>query len=326
MDEIDRHKEQDRTQKEPQQQNKPAARSRNETTQVSSNGNQNRNSKEANAMPTKRWTGPDWVTAIATVMIFLTTAVYTYYARKQWQEMKSSGSDTNAIALAAKAQSQQAEAQTKKMGESVAKTDELIRQATAQATATNNLAAQAKRSADAANRSLDEVRSNFSREQRPWVFVNNCVLSSEPGENVKVATKCSLVNSGKSPAINLLPQSLLLVRPAGDPEPPMGDLPPRGKIISRSILPSSAGTGIGIGYGTLTIDADPVVLNKPLIDAYTNKQLMFYVHLKLSYSDPFGGYHWTTVCAFHKYGMALNEWMHCAEGNGIDLDDEKKPN
>ncbi|MGD0100022.1 MAG: hypothetical protein ABSC60_06725 [Acidobacteriota bacterium] len=56
-------------------------------------------------MPTKPWTGPDCIVAIATVMIFLTTAIYTYYARRQWQEMKTSGSDTHALASSAIASS-----------------------------------------------------------------------------------------------------------------------------------------------------------------------------------------------------------------------------
>ena len=40
--------------------------------------------------------------ALATILICITTAIYTYYARKQWKEMHDSGTDTHTLALAAK--------------------------------------------------------------------------------------------------------------------------------------------------------------------------------------------------------------------------------
>jgi hypothetical protein len=58
-----------------------------------------RRSKQEQGISKHPWwkplTGPDWVTAIATAMIFLATAVYVYYARKQWSVMSDQLSTMN---------------------------------------------------------------------------------------------------------------------------------------------------------------------------------------------------------------------------------------
>jgi len=99
----------------------------------------------------------------------LQTAIF----KKQWQEMRSGGTDTHDLAIqsrhqadVAKAQAEQAQVQTEKMAESLAKTDGLLKTAIAQAKATNELAVQTTRAADLAQQSL----AQFRREQRPWIF------------------------------------------------------------------------------------------------------------------------------------------------------------
>jgi hypothetical protein len=85
----------------------------------------------------------------------------------QWREMNSGGLDTKALAeatgkqaAAAETLAKQAKTQTDKMAESLKQTDALIRQATQQTIATNNLAAEGKRSADIAQ-----------AQQSPWVGI-----------------------------------------------------------------------------------------------------------------------------------------------------------
>jgi len=147
----------------------------------------------------KQWTGPDWVTAIATVMIFITTACYAYIANKQWKEMQSGGKDTHKLALAAKAQSEQAVAQTTKMAESLTKTDELIRQSAAQAKATSDLARQAKQSADTA-------RAQLELSERPWLTVSFTVetpLTFLDG-GTQLALRAHITNIGHSVATGVV--------------------------------------------------------------------------------------------------------------------------
>ncbi len=55
----------------------------------SSNSAGNREGSPPGPAGWKRVTGPGWITAIATLLIFVTTATYTYYAKKQWATMQA---------------------------------------------------------------------------------------------------------------------------------------------------------------------------------------------------------------------------------------------
>jgi hypothetical protein len=119
----------------------------------------------------------------------------------QWWEMHTGSGDTHALADAAKRQAdaakslaEQATTQTNKMAESLAKTDTLIQEATAQADATNRLATEAKRSADIAHNAL--VISN-----RPYVGVADSgvtIIAEDQGRraNFHITVK----NFGNAPA------------------------------------------------------------------------------------------------------------------------------
>jgi hypothetical protein len=174
-------------------------------------------------MPAKQWTGPDWVTAIATVMIFITTAVYTYYARRQWQEMKASGGDTHDLAVSAgkqadfaKTQSQQAIAQTEKM-------TDLVEKATAQAKATNDLAGQAKRSADIADQALKSSVESGWQDRRPWVGLQGyqCNSCSETADYFTVGSLMGVMaNTGRTPAVRMVVYTTAEIGvPKDDPVP-----------------------------------------------------------------------------------------------------------
>lgn len=120
------------------------------------------------------------VTLAECVMILLTFAIatstitYTIYARRQWQELKSSGSDAHDLAVAAGKQAEAAKAQAES-------TDQIATRALAQAKATNNLAREASRSADIAQRT-------FNAANRPYVGVNGAsadhFMKNEVGEFV----------------------------------------------------------------------------------------------------------------------------------------------
>ena len=44
------------------------------------------------------------------------------------------------------------------------------------------------------------------------------------------------------------------------------------------------------------------------------------------YEDPNMRSHWTSICAYHIYGMPLAEWSFCAKGNSVDHEEQKNPN
>jgi hypothetical protein len=125
----------------------------------------------------KAMSGPDWITAIATVMIFFATALYVYYAKKQWKtmdaqlgvmssqlkEIQSGSKDTHDLAEAAKTQAEQAKAQTIKMAESLSKTDNLIQQT--------------RRSADAARQAAHIADKTLVATQRPWLKIKHRIIS-----------------------------------------------------------------------------------------------------------------------------------------------------
>lgn len=93
MDEISGNGEQGNAQEE---QTKPTEQKPVVPTQTVENSEITKESEDQGSHPDetakktrtfKLMTGPDWVTAIATVMIFLATATYVWYARRQWQAM-----------------------------------------------------------------------------------------------------------------------------------------------------------------------------------------------------------------------------------------------
>lgn len=114
---------------------------------------------------------------------------------KQWQEMHSGGTDTHDLALAAKAQADEAKEQVDKMSKSLTKTDMLIKEAAAQATATNILAVQAQRSADLAQQAIKTTVES----ERPWIGVSSAQISNfTEGQTSQFIL--TITNSGKRPA------------------------------------------------------------------------------------------------------------------------------
>jgi hypothetical protein len=147
-----------------------------------------------------KWT--DKTVALFTLFLFLAAVIQGVIFYGQWQEMKSGGVDTKALANsaksqadAAKAQADEARVQVEKMTQALGKTDALIKEATAQAVATNRLAAQAQRSADYAKQSVDAAID----AERPWVGVN-FYKADDFLEDKTAKITINYTNTGKRPA------------------------------------------------------------------------------------------------------------------------------
>jgi hypothetical protein len=147
-----------------------------------------------------KWT--DVAVAFFTVCLVAVAIWQGHIFNKQWEEMHSGGTDTHALAEAAeaqadaaKAQADETKAQVDKLTESLKKTDVLIKEATAQANATNLLAVQAQRSADYAQQAI----KTSVEADRPWVGMSTFnVTNFVEGQTAKIAF--NFVNSGKRPA------------------------------------------------------------------------------------------------------------------------------
>jgi hypothetical protein len=137
----------------------------------------------------------------------------------QWWEMHTSSRDTHDLAIAAKnqadrtkdvadaakSQSEQAIAQTGKMRESLEKTDSLIR-------ATNDLATQAKRSADLSAAGLKASQDAIHLDERPWIGLIDVQTTggAETHDTFRVESVIIVIhNSGKTPALKISGQCCL---------------------------------------------------------------------------------------------------------------------
>lgn len=150
-----------------------------------------------------------WFNGVLATFTIVTAVAVIYQGivmHDQLAEMHSNSDLTYHMALnagnqagAAKAQSEQAIKQTEKMAESLMKTDNLITQATTQATATNNLVNQAKRQTELAKTQLE-----FS--ERPWVGIQGPidVIGSIHTYPSAVNFAYDLKNVGKSVALGVV--------------------------------------------------------------------------------------------------------------------------
>jgi hypothetical protein len=164
----------------------------------------------------RKWftTASNWFTTDRIIAVF--TIVLGIVATMQWWEMHSGSRDTHALAVAARQQATAATAQSKAaaaqtrfaskevdalarqnddLKKSLEKTDALIRQAVSQARATQRLAVEARRSADAA----DQAVLLNKRADRAWLeLVISAPPNPHPGKQNGVSA--SYINVGKTPA------------------------------------------------------------------------------------------------------------------------------
>jgi hypothetical protein len=254
--------------------------------------------------------------AIFTIVIAVATTIYAFVTISQLTEMRTSGAqtteqtktlikqataqstNTHDLAVAADTQSKQAIEQNKKMAESITKTDALIK-------ATNDLAREAKRSADVARDSLDASSKTFHLDQRPWIMGARFELSPEPEAGKPFTVRIYLTNTGKTTAINVTPQSRIM---SWHEEPPLATFPPLAKDVSRGIL--APGT-TQFNFQTL-----PLTLDDAQLIGYKFGTYKIYVHARISYTDIFEKHHWTSICVYH--GFNKDEWAFCSEGNDAD--------
>jgi len=225
-------------------------------------------------------------------------AVFTsHLMNRQLTEMKTSSADTHDLAVAAEAQSKQAEEQTRKMSQSLEKTDSLIRQATTQAIATNNLAREAKRSADIA-------QDAFQLNERPWVGIHELRFPRELAlGDREIELAVILINTGRTPALNATIIGVWDFRNTKFPPQDWSNL-----IRSDPALLFASQT---TGYIPLNV----TINDQSQLVSYRARKLALYGLVRIEYADVFGSNHWTEQCLAHVFGET-GVFRFC--GSGVD--------
>lgn len=241
--------------------------------------------------------------AIATIVSAASTLTYAVFTYLQWRvlseqiaEIKKGSNDTHTLATAADTQSKQAIEQTKKMGESITKTDKLIG-------ATSDLAKEAKRSADIANEGVKLTRKALRLDQRAWVgplAVNK--ISIKPG--VENELEIVITNTGKTPALNMESHVMLHFMPASKPMT-FGYLPPKERVVD-TLYP----------HGQITLMTSKFILTIPQMEYLKMSESILYTYGKITYKDIFGESHLTTFC--FKVETTLESAISCEVYNAAN--------
>jgi hypothetical protein len=155
-----------------------------------------------------------------------------------------------------------------------------------------------------------DAHNNFIVDQRAWVSITSFRLEKEPTEDATdITIKFSLVDSGKTPAVNCIfeRQPSLLTAPRNE-FPKTWALRPKDQPVF--VLMPGAEQG-------KTYPWKPDASHIPL---YKAKRYMLYVQVKVWYDDVFGGHHWATTCRSHEFesGKALDDFGFCPTGTEID--------
>jgi hypothetical protein len=166
-----------------------------------------------------------------------------------------------------------------------------------------------KASQDSAQRALDVSIAASRLDERPWVVGNVFQLSNEP-ENGKMGdVTISVMNTGKTPALDLIPISKPYIWPITMLLPEL-DISEVTKAKSIGVLaPGHVGTGF---------TSDTLPDKQAALDAYNSGLNYYYVRARIDYSDVNGAKHWTTLCVYHIKGRPLTEFNYCPDGNDVD--------
>jgi hypothetical protein len=231
-----------------------------------------------------------WLSIIFDALLFIATSVYAYFAYNQRKTM---------------------EAQKRTMQESVTQTQTLIEQQKELVghAAIQSLAAQT--GAEATEGGVSVASNAVRLGERAWITSAGIQLAAEPGEDEPFTISIFVANTGKTPALELISQSRILITAS---PPRMNRFPEPNKIQSRTIL--APGTSVA------NFSPDPWTPRRDMFHAYRDGSQVLYVQARLQYRDIFQRPHWTTICAYHTYGAPLDKLTLCETGNEIDRDQQ----
>ena len=266
-------------------------------------------------------------TATATWWIAIFTIVLAFVGGITLYEVIEGGSDTHALAVAAGKQAEAAilqaqgiESQTSAAAAQAIAAQTAADAATSAADTAKQTLTQTKvamdRNASQSKAALDASIANSHLDQRPWLVPSGFHLSAEPSTNAGITVTVSMLDTGKTPAIETINQSILAIATV---IPPLAvfRVPDPQNVNARSFIPP------GIAGASFTTDP-PLIPNDLLLAEYTNHRARLWLYAILRYSDTFQVPHWTRICAYHILGQIADQFSFCPTGN--DLDHNQNPN
>jgi hypothetical protein len=254
---------------------------------------------------------PNWAEK---TILALTVAIVLIY-RGQLKEMHGAGQQTTdlvasaniqssaacEIACAATAMREQAQLAAKNFQQSA---DSAIAQLKRSA---DNSETAMRTASENAQKALDVSIDASRLDERPWVVSQRWVMSNEPEENKMPTIQIWAIDTGKTPALDVIPLTQVSITDELSP-PPLGQ---------TTEAPKSIGM-LAPGAGGVSFTTEAPRYLKPAIDAYNAGNARFYVRAKVTYSDVSKIEHWTTICIFHMHGHPLDEFNYCSDGNDVD--------
>lgn len=270
------------------------------------------NSERPKREPAK-WT--DKVMTVATVVI-------AGWAGLQWWEMHGTGSQTDALIEAARIQARASGRSSISARQIVSDNKQALsdnKQAFANTLKENRaeMAEAMRQNREAINasltqgqRALDASIAASRLDQRPWVILSRFELSEDPQPDRDFTATFWVVNSGKTPALNVAPASRLSLWTG---QPPPVDFGTRTGLPNQGIITPG-------GVGDLHFMSDPWRLTRIQVDAYRAGTTRIYAQVLIDYTDAFVNStpHWTRICVWHANGRPLTEFGFCDQGNEMD--------
>jgi hypothetical protein len=253
----------------------------------------------------------------------LATVIYSGFAGWQLYEIHTGANDTHTLAVAAKTQAEKMGTMSDAADKMRQAAEGMVKQELRIAdNAVKSLAASNRQSKDALDQTLalshraleGSIRASRLAE-RPWVVLSGVRLAKEPEFNKPVTATLTIINTGKTPAIEVIAQSRISMMNSEQQLPLMVQL---GPTKSRGMLPP-AGQSVP---GNFSFTTDPMTaVNVVQIQAYYSGANRLYLDGRVDYGDAFGIKHWTKFCLFHLNGSALDAFSYCQNGNNVDHQD-----
>jgi hypothetical protein len=156
---------------------------------------------------------------------------------------------------------------------------------------------------------LDASITSSQLDQRPWVTISRFELVHALDVGKTVEIKYFLQNAGRTPALDVVAQSMVWLWAPPSEEPMMTKFsePTRGSVLILAPSATSSATR-----------SDPWSPGEIVVRSYMEKRRNLFIHARVLYRDIFGVRHWTTACAFHVFGRELEGFTACRSGNDMD--------
>lgn len=158
-----------------------------------------------------------------------------------------------------------------------------------------------------AERSTQETLESIRLDQRAWVAVREIVLIGDPSEGRPVDIKVFLINTGKTPARDLVGQVRVLMDKDHLARPEFAGLSEDHPRYTLAPGPTNIHT-----------DRNNQRFPTEQVRQYREGGVRLYVHGRLFYKDVFGVTRQTSFCAFRAFGDEQETFTWCPRYNTIE--------